>query len=171
MKRLLAILLLLCCLGVPGHAQLNPSFPARTNVTFVGIPQAPTITTALFPFNTLVGDTAATGVTTYQVTSGKTLRITAITFSLQATTATANQVGMGLRNLSSGACLVASPVVASWNFEMPPGTLSGTQGETFITIPIPDGLEFTGATRNICVTQAAASTAGQISFVMIGYEY
>lgn len=167
-----AAIVALLAVTPPASAQLNEPKPnIRTLVTLTAVPSAPSTATALIQFNKLVGDTATSNVTTYPVTAGKTLRIISVWISLYPSTTTGNQVGISLRTLSSGACLVGSPVVTSWSFAMPPGTLSTSQGQTGVNIPIPEGLEFSGSTRNICVTQGALNATGQLSFSILGYEY
>jgi hypothetical protein len=69
------------------------------------------------------------GVTTYAVTSGKTLRVEVINIAFTSSTTTANKVRVRLRTLSSGACIATSPLVGTWELALPNGTLAANAGQ------------------------------------------
>lgn len=147
----------------------------RTLVTFTADNVVPILTTdTIVTFTKLVGDTSTGSVTTYAVTSGKTLRIQSITITQVPSSTTVSQVRVRLRTLSSGACIVSTGlVVGVWSLSSPPGTLAASAGgvET-VSVPFPDGMEFSGATRNVCLSMNALGAAAQlVTITVVGYEY
>lgn len=143
----------------------------RTLVTLTADAVTPATSDTLVTVAKLVGDTATAGVTTYAVTSGKTLRVQQLTLSFTSSTTTANKVRVRLRTLSSGACLATSPLVGTWELALPNGTLAANAGQAQITIPFNDGLEFAGATRNICFSAIGVAANGTLTITLVGYEY
>jgi hypothetical protein len=188
-RRLLAALAL-TLVATPAWAQIQVSSPltkgtqgangftiqelkdaGRTAVTITADAVTPAASDTLVTVAKLVGDTATAGVTTYQVTSGKTLRIQNVHISFTSSTTTANKVRVRLRTLSSGACIATSPLVGTYEIALPPGTLAANQGTTSLDVAVPDGLEFSGATRNICFSAIAAAANGTLTITLVGYEY
>lgn len=180
MKRLLLVLSFVLA-AAPAFAQLNPSYPApgrdvkdagRTLVTLNADAVTPAASDTLVTVAKLVGDTVTAGVTTYQVSSGKTLRLQAITISLTSSTTTINKVRVRLRTLVSGACIATSPLVATYEVGwVTPTTPVANAPGTSVTIPFPDGMEFSGATRNVCLSAIAVAANATLSIALIGYEY
>jgi hypothetical protein len=81
-------------------------------------------------FSKLVADTVTASQTTYAVTSGKTLRITGIDFSMIPSSTTVAYLRVRLRQLASGACTVAAGhVVGVWGVSRHPVRLLRTQVE------------------------------------------
>lgn len=194
------LILLLCLAATPAWAQGNTSSPlpvnvttlptltkgtqggtgvtnqelhdaGRTVVTITADAVTPAAAETLLTVAKLVGDTATAGVTTYAVTSGKILRIEAISLAFTSSTTTANKVRVRLRTLSSGACIATSPLVGTWELALPNGTLAANAGQATVVIPFSEGMEFTGATRNICFSAIAAAANGTLTVSLLGYEY
>jgi hypothetical protein len=146
----------------------------RTLVTLTADNVVPILTTdTLVTFTKLVGDTATATVTTYPVTSGKTLRITGIEFSMIPSSTTAAYLRLRLRTLTTSPCVASSPVVGVWGLSSPPGTLAANAGGVAVSnISFPEGLEFSGATRNICLSMNVLGAAAQtVNITLHGYEY
>lgn len=171
---------ILALLSAPLFAQVQNSNPlptrdlkdtARTIVTLTADAVTPAASDTLLTVAKLVGDTATAGVTSYAVSSGKTLRLQSMQLHFTSSTTTANKVRIRLRTLSSGACLATSPQVGTWELALPNGTLAANSGQAQINIDWPDGLEFSGATRNICFSAIAAAANGTLTVTLIGYEY
>jgi hypothetical protein len=172
MKRLLLVLTFVLA-AAPAFAQLNPSAPApvrepkdagRTLVTINADAVTPAASDTLVTVAKLVGDTVTAGVTTYPVSSGKTLRLQTMTLSLVSSTTTINKVRVRLRTLVSGACIATSPLVATYEIGwMTPTTPVANAPGNSITISFPDGMEFSGATRNICLSAIGAAANGTLS--------
>lgn len=147
----------------------------RTIVTLTAERVVPVLTTdTIVTFIKLVGDTVTTAQTTYQVTSGKTLRLQSLSISLTPSSTTLGLIQVRLRTLSSGACIVATGLkVGVWEIGNP-GTATQVvnAANTREDIVFPDGMEFSGATRNICISMNALAAAAQVvTITLIGYEY
>jgi hypothetical protein len=148
------------------------TFVARTLVTLTADAVTPAASETLVTVAKLVGDTVTAGVTTYAVTSGKTLRVQAVRVSLTQSSTTVVKVRVRLRTLSSGTCLATSPLVATVELGPLTTTATANTATNHATLLIPDGLEFSpGATRNICFSAIATSAAGTLTLTMIGFEY
>ena len=146
----------------------------RTTVTLTADAVTPILTTdTIITFAKLVGDTVTTAQTTYQVTSGKTLRLTGITIGMAPTSTTPAALRVRLRTLSSGACIVATGlVVGVWAVTSPIAVPAIAGGGAQLSVPFPDGLEFSGATRNICLSGQVLGAASQaVTITVTGYEY
>lgn len=144
---------------------------ARTLVTLTADAVTPAAADTLVTVAKLVGDTATAGVTTYPVTSGKTLRLQSLQINFTSSTTTANKVRVRLRTLVSGTCIATSPLVGTWELALPNGTLAANQGQAILNVDWPDGLEFSGATRNICLSAIAVAANGTLTATVIGFEY
>lgn len=199
MRRLLLSLIVSCCatvasaqsgVSVSGNID-NPAFPTltkgsqgatglsvqelkdagRTLVTITADAVTPATSDTLVTVVKLVGDTSTSGVTTYAVTSGKTLRLTSIWLGFTSSTTTANKIRVRLRTLSSGACIATSPLIATWELALPTGTLAANSGQSISEFVFPDGLEFSGSTRNICFSAIGVAANGTLTISLLGYEY
>jgi hypothetical protein len=114
--------------------------------------------------------TNTAAVTSYTVTSGKTLRITAISVSVRSAAAAVAWVRLALRHATGGATTNASPIA----FQVPEvNTGNATSGAgAAIVVPIPDGIEFFGnGTQSIGMSQLAQATTNIINVTVYGYEY
>lgn len=175
MRRWLLVALLFC--ATPAYAQLNPSAngvligPARTLVTLTADAVTPAASDTLVTMAKLVGDTATAGVTTYAVSASKTFRVQSISLSFTSSTTTANKVRVRFRTLSSGACIATSPLVGTWELALPNGTLAANAGQASQVVTFVDGIEFTGATRNVCFSAIGAVANGTLTITAVGYEY
>jgi hypothetical protein len=176
MRRWLLIALLLW--SSPAFAQLNPSgsavftASARTLVTLTADAVTPAASDTLVTVAKLVGDTTTSGVTTYAVSAGKTLHLQTLTISLTSSTTTINKVRVRLRTLSSGACIATSPLVATYEVAwMSPTTPVANAPGASITVDFPDGMEFSGATRNVCFSAIGAAANGTLTITAVGFEY
>jgi hypothetical protein len=161
----------------PAYAQLNANAngvaigPSRTVVTLTADAVTPAASDTLVTVAKLVGDTATAGVTTYAVSAGKILRIESLSLSFTSSTTTANKVRVRLRTLSSGACIATSPLVGTWELALPNGTLAANAGQATQNVVVAEGLEFSGSTRNVCLSAIAAAANGTLTITLIGFEY
>src|SRR3989442_11250274 len=134
----------------------------------------------LFPSGTVPGtsDTLATvvpvrdgvagsGVTSVAVTAGKTLRITSIELTMRNSAASQGRVTLNVRSNPSGATVIGSQTLGTFEASST-GAIVG-QTET-VTVPIPEGLEPSGANT---LGFSFASTVGTevCSACARGYEY
>lgn len=161
--------------GAVGYTIQELKDAGRTLVTLTAERVVPVLTTdTVVTCAKLVGDTATAGVTTYAVTSGKTLRLQAIHISLTPSSTTLGVVQVRLRTLSSGACTVAAGLkVMQWEIGNPgTGTQVANAANQRLDAFFPDGVEFSGATRNICLSMNALAAAAQVVTIsLVGYEY
>jgi hypothetical protein len=161
--------------GSNGYTTQDLKDAGRTIVTLNAERVVPILTTdTIVTVAKLVGDTVTAGVTTYQVTSGKTLRLQYIHISLTPSSTTLGVIQVRLRTLSSGACTVAAGLkVMEWELGNP-GTATQVANAANVRLdaPFPDGVEFSGSTRNICISMNALAAAAQtVTISLVGYEY
>jgi hypothetical protein len=124
-------------------------------------------TEALSTFTINKGGTVTSG-TTYTITNGKTLRITAVSATVLNTTTTTNTYGR-IRFRSANPVLVSSPILL--NMDIPAVSQPATIGiGNNIVISIPDGLEIAGG-QQIGITQIMNSTNSVVSINVVGFEY
>jgi hypothetical protein len=157
--------------GARGYSTQDLKDAGRTLVTLTADAVVPAASETLVPVVKLVGDTVTPGVTTYAVTSGKTLRVQVIRVSLTQSSTTVVKVRVRFRTLSSGACLATSPLVATVELGPLTTTAVANTATDQAEIAIPDGMEFSGATRNVCFSAIATSAAGTLTLTLIGFEY
>jgi hypothetical protein len=137
----------------------------RVSITYQAVATA-TADTLLSLVKSTNGSAAA-AATTIPVAASKTLRITSMTFSLRAGAAVAAFATFTLRVNASGAALIGSPS----EFRVDLGNTAAVIGAADkVTIPIPDGMEFSGTTQ-IAVSAAAQATTNILSVTLEGYEY
>lgn len=161
--------------GATGISTQDIKDAGRTLVTLTAERVVPILTTdTVVTVTKLVGDTVTAGVTTYAVTSGKTLRLGALSISLTPSSTTLGVVQVRLRTLASGACTVAAGVkVGVWEIGNP-GTATQVANAANVRedIVFSEGLEFSGATRNVCLSMNALGAAAQtVTLTLLGYEY
>src|SRR5271166_359853 len=137
----------------------------RTYVTLFADAVNSTITDALITFQYNKGGTVTTGVTNYQVTAGKTLRIQSISVAASASGST---VQCKFRVRSGAATLSATSPILWGRFQASNASLPGES-----TCDIPDGLEIAAAQQigisGIQLSGSAGNTQWTISIV--GFEY
>jgi hypothetical protein len=115
--------------------------------------------------------TVTGGVTTYAITASKTLRLQNFACSFTAG-ATANRVRVALRLNTGGACVAGSGLLMpAMELSPPYGTATAGEGGAYGEIPFPDGLELTGTSWNICLSESATAAAGTLTCTLTGYEY
>lgn len=114
--------------------------------------------------------TAATA--SYTITSGKTLRITALQVASRGnSTATVQSTVFNLRLNTAGACVVTSTPILFAAQSATPATASAWDR---VTIPIPDGYEIAGnGTIALCISAASTFVTNAPTWAvnLIGYEY
>lgn len=161
--------------GAAGFSVQELHDAGRTTVTFTADNVTPILTTdTIITFSKLVGDTVTASQTTYAVTAAKTLRITHLDFSMIPNSTTVAYLRVRLRQLASGACTVAAGhVVGVWGVSSPPGTIAANAGGALTqSIDFPDGIEFAGATMNVCLSANVLGAAAQtVNITAVGYEY
>jgi hypothetical protein len=166
--------------GATGVTTQDLKDAGRTLVTFTAERVVPILTTdTIVTFSKLVGDTVTATQTTYAVTSGKTLRLQSMQMAVTPSSTTFGTIQVRLRTLSSGACTVAAGVkVGVWELgdQFTGAATLGTQianfGPQHLEVIFPDGMEFSGATRNVCLSMNALGAAAQVVTITVtGYEY
>lgn len=161
--------------GATGVSTQDLKDAGRTLVTLTAERVTPILTTdTIISFSKLVGDTVTAAQTTYAVTSGKTLRLQGMHIALTPTSTTLGLLQVRLRTLSSGACTVAAGLkVAVWEVGNPgTATQVANAASQHLDMIFPDGLEFSGATRNICLSANVLGAASQaVTISLFGYEY
>jgi len=142
----------------------------RSYLTLTATAAAGVTAEALFSMSENRAGTVTGAVSSYTITSGKTLRITAMTLSVRAAAAAVPFSRATLRSNTAGATTAASAVV----FQLPEvfgiAATIGVGGQ--ISIDIPDGLEIAGnGTISIGVSHLDQATTNIINFTLVGYEY
>lgn len=141
----------------------------RTYVTFTADAVAGVTSETLLSFTVNKQGTATATQTNYTITSGKTLRVQAITIGVQAGAAAGEWVRVKLRHNTAGATTTASSLVITAACGTGNATTAGMGEESF---PIPDGLEFFGnGTQTIALTHVSSATTNIESITLVGYEY
>lgn len=160
--------------GATGFSTQDLKDAGRTLWSYTADNVVPVLTTdTIVTATKLLGDTSTGSVTTYAVTSGKTLRVTGITITMVPSSTTVAQIRVRLRTNSGGACIASSALVGIWSVSSPPGTIAASAGGVAsLSVPFPDGLEFSGATRNVCLSMNALGAAAQlVDITTTGFEY
>jgi hypothetical protein len=142
----------------------------RTYVTFTATAAAGVIAETLLSMAQNKQGVNTAGVTSYTITSGKTLRITSIAVSVRSAAAAIAFARVALRHNTAGATTSASPIA----YLVPEvNTLNATLGSGGdIAIDIPDGLEFYGnGTQSIGISHLDQATTNILNVTISGYEY
>jgi hypothetical protein len=142
----------------------------RTYVTFTADAIAGVTTEALVSFTQNRQGTTTAAVTSYTVTSGKTLRIQSITAACQSGSALAEEwVRVKIRHNTAGATTATSALV----YTVSCGTnVAAAAAVNNIHADIPDGLEIYGnGTQSIGVSHLSSATTNVESITLCGYEY
>ena len=142
----------------------------RSYLTLTATAAAGVTAETLFSLSENRAGTVTGAVSSYTITSGKTLRITAMTLSVRAAAAAVPFSRCTLRSNTAGATTATSAVV----FQLPEvfgiAATIGVGGQ--ISIDIPDGLEIAGnGTISIGVSHLDQATTNIINFTLVGYEY
>jgi len=142
----------------------------RSYLTLTATAAAGVTAETLFSMSENRAGTVTAAVSSYTITSGKTLRITAMTLSVRAAAAAVPFSRATLRSNTAGATTATSAVV----FQLPEvfgiAATIGVGGQ--ISIDIPDGLEIAGnGTISIGVSHLDQATTNIINFTLVGYEY
>lgn len=112
------------------------------------------------------GTTAGSTGTTFAVTAGKTLRLIAIVLAVKNTTTT--QIGAMIHlRIDSTSVTVSSQIWVSVFVTTPTATALGVNS---IMIPLPDGLELSGA-EQLGVSQICNSASSALDIEVLGFEY
>jgi hypothetical protein len=153
--------------GTTGVTTQDLKDAGRVRVTIGFQSTAPATADTLLSMVKTSAGVAAGGATSIGVTSNKTLRITAVAFSLKAAAATAAFATMTLRSNPAGATLIGSQS----ELRLDLGNTAAVIGAADkVTLAIPDGIEFSG-TQTIGVSLAAQATTNIISIALMGFEY
>lgn len=142
----------------------------RTYVSFTATAIAGVISEALVSFTQNRQGTTTASVTSYTITSGKTLRITSISYSVKSAAAVIAFSRPALRHNTAGATTAASPIA----YQCPEiNTNSATSGTGIaISIPLPEGIEFFGnGTQTIGVSHLDQATTNILNITIHGFEY
>lgn len=128
---------------------------------------APATTDTLLSLVKNTNGVDAGGATSQGVATGKRLRITHIVFGVQANAAAAAFATLNLRHNPAGATVLGSPSI----LRVDVGLTAATVGDSrFVFVPIPTGIEFTGA-DTLGASLIAQAVTNIISLTMLGYEY
>jgi len=137
----------------------------RVSITFQSTATA-TADTLLSLVKSINGNAQA-GATSIAVTSGKTLRITSMTFSLKANAAAAAFATFTVRLNPTGAAVIGSQS----ELRVDLGNTAATAGAADkVTLAFPDGFELSGA-QQLAISAAAQATTNILSVALNGYEY
>lgn len=160
--------------GSTGFSTQDLHDAGRTAISFYAnnVAAGTTTTETLITLTQSKGTGATSSASTYTITNGKTLRLTAISVGSRGhATATIQSTIFNLRLNTGGACIVTSTPILVGMQSATPATASAWDR---VIIPIPDGYEIAGnGTIAICISAAATYTtnAPTWSVNLIGYEY
>lgn len=153
--------------GATGVSTQDLKDSGRTRVSIVFQSTATATADTILSLVKSSNGTAAGGATTIAVASGKTLRITSMTFSVRAGAAAAAFATFNVRVNPSGAAVIGSQS----ELRVDLGNTAATIGAADkVTIPFPDGFELSG-TQQLAVTAAAQATTNGLSVTLSGFEY
>jgi hypothetical protein len=142
----------------------------RTYVSFTALAAAGVTAEALLSMAQNKQGVNTAGVTSYTITSGKTLRITSIGVSVRSGAAAIAFSRIALRHNTAGATTAASPIAYLVPEANTLNATSGSGGE--VVIDIPDGIEFFGnGTQTIGVSHLDQATTNILNVTICGYEY
>jgi hypothetical protein len=122
------------------------------------------------------GAAIAATTTPAVVTAGKTYRITSITMDYTTIITTPGSVRFTLRANTGGVVVITSPAVCTWEIGEPTGIAPVAGKKNTVTIPIPDGMEFSPGTGiGISIvglnTVGVAAAVGYGRITLNGFEY
>ena len=142
----------------------------RSYVSFTALAAAGVTAEALLSFAQNKQGVNTAGVTSYTITSGKTLRITSIGVSVRSGAAAVAFSRLALRHNTAGATTTASPIAYLVPEANTLNATSGSGGD--VIVDIPDGIEFFGnGTQSIGVSHLDQATTNILNVTVYGYEY
>jgi len=156
--------------GAAGFSVQELKDAGRNYVSFTATAAAGVTAEALLSLSQNKQGTVTAGVTSYTVTSGKTLRVTSISVSVKSAAAAIAFARLSLRHNTAGATIATSPVA----YLIPEvNTNSATSGTSaWITVDIPDGIEFFGnGTQTIGLSHLDQATTNVLNVTVYGFEY
>ena len=110
---------------------------------------------------------AGAGATSFAVTAGKTVRLTALNVGFVSTAIAVLSMRFALRFNPSGAATATSPILLILPVDNG-AALAQTGG--WSNIALPDGLEFSG-THQFGITQIGSAATGTVWISLVGFEY
>ncbi len=110
---------------------------------------------------------AAAAATSFAITAGKRLLLQVATAGITSTAAAAISGRIALRMNPAGAVTATSPILAIIDLH---STAALAQAGDTQTIPIPDGVEFSG-THQFGLTQIGSVATGTFRVSLVGFEY
>lgn len=138
---------------------------ARVSITFMAV--APAVADTLLSLVKVTNGTPAAGATSIGVATGKTLRISSVTFSIKANAAAAAFATLTLRTTPAAATTATSGIEARIDVG---NTAAVAGGSDKVELIFPDGMEFSGA-QTLGITLAAQAITNIISISINGFEY
>jgi hypothetical protein len=156
--------------GSTGFSVQELKDAGRTAVTLSATAVAGVTSETIFSLSQNKGGTVTTGVTSYTITSGKTLRIQNISVSVRAGAAAVPFSRVTLRSNTAGATIATSPVLVQCPEVFGISATTGVGGQ--MSMDIPDGLEIAGnGTVSIGLSHLDQATTNVINLTLTGYEY
>jgi hypothetical protein len=142
----------------------------RTYLSFTLSGGAGTASETLISFSQNKGGSVSAGVSSYVITTGKTLRLTGISVSCKSGAAAIATCRVTIRHNTAGATTNASPVVVVVPEVNTNSATSGTSG--WLAMDLPEGIEFYGdGTQTIGASHIDSATTNVLNITLFGYEY
>jgi hypothetical protein len=142
----------------------------RSYLTLTSQALAGVTSETIISFSQNKAGTVTASVSSYTITSGKTLRIQNISYSIRAGAATVPFARMTLRSNTAGATTATSNVVWAGPEVFGISATSGVGGQ--ISVDFPDGLEIAGnGTISVGMSHLDQATTNVINVSITGYEY
>lgn len=155
--------------GSTGFTTQDLKDAGRSYVVLVATGVAGVTSETLFTFSQNKQGVNTEGVTSYTVTTGKTLRIQGLYCSNRDGATTVSWTRAVLRHNTGGATSATSPKVVGIEIGGA-GALSGSVGTS--ALPFPDGIEIFGnGTQSIGVSHLDQATTNLVTCTLVGYEY
>lgn len=155
--------------GASGLTTQDLKDAGRTYVVLVATGVGGVTSETLFTFQQSKQGVAVSGVTSYTVTSGKTLRIQGLHCASRDGTTAVSWGRAAIRHNPGGATTAASSLI----FASESGTqvaLAGATGN--FSAAFPDGIEIVGnGTQSIGVSHLDQATTNVVTCTLVGYEY
>jgi len=156
--------------GAAGFTTQDLKDSGRSYLTLTATAAAGVIAEAMLSLSQNKAGTVTAAVTSYTITSGKILRINAITISVRAGAAAVPFSRVTLRSNTGGATIATSAVVFQCPEVFGISATTGVGGQ--ISIDIPDGLEIAGnGTISIGLSHLDQATTNILNVTLCGYEY
>ena len=149
------------------NGQLRTIGPVRTRVSITYNAVATATGDTMLSLVKAINSSAAAGTVSVGVTSGKTLRIIAITVSAATGSTSADLTVFNFRTAASSPVSTSSTI--EWSVALPPTAAVSGDAQAF-SASFPDGLEFTG-TQVLGVSANAVATTTTLRVAITGFEY